>query len=810
MRILLSILFLSANYTFGQITGTVKTAKDEPIPFANLILFDVRDSTIIVGSSTDELGKFSIKSTKLGEAFLKISSIGYKNYSSKVFIINNLLKNIEIGDLILLDENNVLNEITVSAKKQLIETTPTGKIINIQSSLMTKGSNALQVLERLPGVITDRNNNQFSLNGQSGVTILFNGRRVQMNMDELMSLLENTVADNIEKIELITSPTAQYDADGGAGIINIIFKNNETLGTKINFLATAGYGFREKAVTSIGLSQGFKNLNFNASYSFLHDVSRSGFKGFGTSDKTFLSSATSADFSGISRRFQDTHNANLTAEYKLNSKITLGGDLFYSLSNAHNLANNNVAWDFENGDYISFKALSDGQNKRQNIISSVYFKNKIREKSQLGIDLSYIKYDNNSPTLINSDYFDKQGGEFMPENPIFTAGNRGESLSGIQVGVAKMDFNTEINPKINAEFGAKFSYAENTNDSKVERKVNETWEIDPCSQSVIESQERIAAAYSQFKFLLNTKSSLHLGLRYEYWLRNINIYEDAFKIAQFFPSILYTKTVNDNSNFSLNYSRRISRPAYSDLVSNLFYNDPTFVFSGNPLLKPTLTDVLKADYTIKGFNIGLSYQYDKNLILRYQITSNASKDIGISSPQNLDFQKSVNLFLSYPIQIKDWWKLTFSNTASVRNYKVSYSLNPAEKTFFTQNMTVSQSLQLPKNFEVELSGWYNFAAFEGTNSRKGFGVLNLGIAKKLNNDKGILQLALPDLFRSFSVFTHIGGMTPIVFNIDTHTNWRDETAFYRVIKLTYSRSFGKNTRKIENKIDAEERNRVGN
>ncbi len=92
---------------------------------------------------------------------------------------------------------------------------------------------------------------------------------------------------------------------------------------------------------------------------------------------------------------------------------------------------------------------------------------------------------------------------------------------------------------------------------------------------------------------------------------------------------------------------------------------------------------------------------------------------------------------------------------------------------------------------MELSGWYNFPFFEGTNSIKGFGIINLGIAKKLKNDKGTLQLSLPDLLQSFSVHTHISGMTPIVFNINTVSNWRDETAFYRVIKLTYSRSFGK-------------------
>lgn len=808
MKAIFSLLLLAATQGFGQISGKVTSTQGEPIPFANVVLYNVVDSSIIAGTSSDEKGAFLFNRTEAGNYYLQIRSIGYKNFWSEPVEITSRKPAIQLPDFRLSEENNALDEVVVSAKKELIQTTPIGKIINIQSSLMTKGSNALQVLERLPGVITDRRNNQFSLNGQSGVTVMFNGRKVQMSMEELMALLENTVADNIEKIELITSPTAQYDADGGAGIINIVFKKSEEEGTRGTFSATAGYGFREKGVVNFGLSQGFKKLTFNASYSFLHDVSRSGFEGFGTSDKTFLLSSSSAVFSGMTRRFQDTHNADFTAEYRPNANIVLGSDFVFSLTKAHNLANNDVTWEFKNGDYIAFKALSDGQNTRQNLISSVYFKNKINEKSQWGVDVSYINYNNNSPTLINSDYFNRQGNEFVPENPLFTSGNRGESLSKIQVGVFKGDFSTQINAKIQAEFGAKVSYAENANDSKVERKGNNTWEIDPRSQSVIESRERIAAAYAQFRFLLSPKANLHLGLRYEYWQRDISGHKEAFTISQFFPSVLYTHTISDKSSFSINYNRRISRPAYTDLISNLFYNDPTFVFSGNPLLKPTLSDVLKADYSTKGFTIGLSLQYELHPILRYQITTNATKDIGISSPQNLDYQKSANLFLTLPIQFFSWWKLSVSSTTSLRKYKVSYSLSPAEKTFVFQSFNFSQTLQLPKNFEIELSGWRNFSFFEGTNKTKGFGVMNLGIAKKLNNNKGTIQLSLPDLLQSFSVHTHISGMTPIVFNINTFTNWRDETAFYRVIKLTYSRSFGGSHKKTAYHSEAEEKERI--
>lgn len=802
------LVFFAVFTSYGQISGIVTNSRKEPIPFVNVALYNALDSSIVSGTSSNENGIFVIGQVPTGTFFLKLSSIGYRTFQSNRFTLTERNPKVEIDNLLLSEENTMLNEVVITAKKDLIQNTSSGKVVNVQSSLMSKGSNALQVLERLPGVITDRRNNQFSLNGQSGVTVLLNGRRLQLSADELMNLLENTVADNIEKIELITSPTAQYDADGGAGIINIVLKKNEDEGRKVNFSTTAGYGYREKALGSLSLSHGSGKANIFVSYSFLHDASRSGFIGKGTNELSFLSSANTSIFSGITRRFQQAHTINFAGEYHPNKRITLGGDVALSFSKAHHLANNEVIWEFTNGEYLGFKALSDGFASRTNGLYSFYVKDKLSEKSQLNWDMNYISYTNSSPTFIDSDYFDRQGNETTPQNPIFTAGNRGESISKIQAGVIKLDYALELNTKINAEFGVKGSLSANTNESTIERKTDDHWEVDPRSQSTIDSQEKIAAIYLQGKYILHPKATIQAGLRYEYWQRKIKTYNDAFTIAGLFPSMTYTHELNTRANLSINYSRRISRPAYTDLISNLFYNDPTFVFSGNPLLKPTITDVVKADFTTRGFNMGLSFQYDLHPILRYQITTNATKDIGISSPQNLDYQKSINLFLNYPLQITRWWKLSVSSSTSLRKYKVSYSLHPAEKTFLFENINFSQNLVLPANIELELSGWYNFPMFEGTNRLQGFGVVNLGIAKKLKKEKGTVQLSLPDVFRSFGVHTHIGGMTPIVFNINTVSHWRDESAFYRVVKLTYSRSFGKNTFHTLKRTDTEERERI--
>ncbi|RYU93844.1 outer membrane beta-barrel family protein [Emticicia agri] len=807
MKTLLLLLTTFSSLTaWGQITGRVTTPKNEAVPFANIVLLAAQDSTIVTGTATDENGNFHLNPNKTGTFLLRISSIGFRTYQSENFSFH--YSSIHIPPVTLTEENNALNEVSVSAKKELIQQTPMGKVINIQSSLLTKGSNALQVLERLPGVISDRRNNQFSLNGQSGVTILFNGRRVPMSMEELMNLLESTVADNIEKIELITSPTARYDSEGGAGIINIIFKKNENEGTRLNLSATAGYGYREKALAAASLSHGFKKANLNVSYSFGHNHDYSGYKGNGTSNFPFMGGYNSTIFGGLTDRLQQVHNLNVLAEFRPTAKTSFGAELSLASGKTHNLVEIIGDRIMPDGSFLGSRGLSEGTNQRQNFISSAYLYHKLSPKAQLNLDLSYIGYANNSPNLITFRYFDRDGNNIPPTNPIFNYGNRGQSHSTIHVGVFKADYSLQVNPKTQIELGIKGSYTSNANDSNVERKVSDVWEIDPRTQSAISGQEKILAAYSQFRFLLNPKSNLHAGLRYEYWQRDITIYKDGFTIAGLFPSLLYTHTVNSKTNFNLSYNRRITRPAYTDLISNLFYNDATFVFSGNPLLKPTITNVLKAELNKNGYNMGLSLQYDMHPILRYQITANPQNDIGVSSPQNLDYQKSINLFINAPFQLASWWKITLVSTTALRRYRISYSLNPAEKTYLFQNLNFTQHITLPRNFEIEISGWQNFPFFDGANRLNGFGVVNLGIAKKLRNDKGTFQLSLPDVFQTTSYYTHIGIMTPIAFHIRSESNFKDETALYRVIKLTYSRSFGKNTRNISRSNEDEERERV--
>lgn len=789
MKIIRFLLLFTIFPCWAQLTGHVRNAASEPVPFATVALIALADSGIVIGTSADAAGGFVFRDPPVGTFGLRITSVGYQPLVwAPVTLIAHQPMN--LPDLVLEESAESLDAVVVTGQVEQAEQTATGMVIHVQQSLLTKGSTALQVLERLPGVITDRRNGQFSLNGQSGVTVLINGRKVQLSMAEVMTLLENTVADNVEQVELITAPDAQYDADGGAGMINIVMKKPEEAATKVNLSATGGYGFREKATTSLGVSQAFRRISLYSAYSFLYDVGRSGYHGHGTNDNPNIGGENYNVFYGFTEGHQHTHNLNLAADIKLSPRVLLGSDFSLTLMNSKNEVQMGSSWDLVDGPYVDMRALSAGHNTGYNLMASGYGQFGLTDYASLNLDVSYVGHRSDNPSTIRSRYYDEAGNETTPENELFTEGNRGQNHSRIDAEVIKLDY--EITREVlSLGFGVKGSYAANINDSRVERMEDSGWEVDPRSQHQINSHEVIGAAYSQTGIQWSEKHRLQVGLRYEYWQREIDGQNgNTFRVAQFFPSLSQTFTLKDHNRMTISYLRRISRPAYTDLVSNVFYADPTFILSGNPYLKPAISDVIKMDFLIRGVSIGVSAQREIHPILRYQITTDAAQDIGISSPQNLDYLRSINCYWTFPAQLLPWWRLSVSSTTALRNYRISYSMEPVEDTFVYQSFNFSQTIRLPWAMEMELSGWYNFPFDEGTNSVDGFGVVNFGLAKTLDNDWGTIQLAMPDLLRTFSVRSHLGAVAPLPFQIHNVSQWQAESALYQVVKLTYSRTFG--------------------
>lgn len=783
------LLLLMSTSSYTQLSGRVLTTSGEPVPFANIIILHAVDSSIVEGYNADEDGSFIVPLTHYNQPYIiEVSSLGAKTFYSDAFQMDMNKPGFDFGNILLEDEVTALGEVVVAARKNFIQTTPTGKTINVQSSLLTQGSNTLQVIEKLPGVLVDRQNGQFSLMGQGGANILFNGRKVNLPMSEIMALLESSSADGIEKIELITSPTARYDADGGSSLINIIFKKNTSEGSSGSLSFGAAYGIYEKGNASFSFDHKKEKLSFSASYSAFRNHNKNGFQGGGVNNMPFIGGQSTGTFSTYFTSAQFNQNATVDLAYSLNARTNTG----ISLSFIHGI-NNSTADIFNtrkviDQDLLKISILSLTNTKKTNSLASFFIDHRLSDKTSINFDANYITYYNNSPANINSTYFDENNQEIQPELEVYAAGFRSTSKTNIGIGNIKLDLNTSFGSKTNAAFGIKASIGDNNNDSNIETLRDGLWTIDPRSQSTIAGREDLLAAYAQFDMSFGAKHQLSFGLRQEYWHREVSTSTNDFTIHKIFPNIRWNYQAGENTQFQLDYNKRITRPDYVDVVASLFYNDPTAVFTGNPLLRPRLIERVQAQLSTSLFTIALSAQRETDPIIRYQLTSNEARDILIISPQNADFHNSLNLTTTLPLQWARWAHLDITSVTSLRRYQISYSVNPAAKTFLTHSLTYNQNFSLPKNFTMELSGFHHAAAYEGTNRRKGFGVLNFGLNKKFKSSS--LSFTVADVLKSFDIRTHISGMTPIVFDINTNSRYRDESAFSRIYRLTWIKNFG--------------------
>jgi len=391
---------------------------------------------------------------------------------------------------------------------------------------------------------------------------------------------------------------------------------------------------------------------------------------------------------------------------------------------------------------------------------------------------------------------------------------KGFANTTIKVIVGKIDHTKQLNKNIKLESGIKVTDTQSSSFSGFESFVNNTWTSDPQTQNNILMKESIGAAYTSFSSQLNPSTNLIGGLRYEYAYTNMNDSKTGRKIVDrksgsLFPNILLSKKINDQNELQLSYTKRITRPSYNDLASYVGYNDPTAVFSGNPFLQPTITHNIKLGYNYKRYAFSLLYSRDENPIARYQLSESPQHDMLFISPQNITWQNNITFQTNLPFKISDWWTMNWNFTGGLRQYKVEYSKQPFEKSYFGYSINYSHVFKMPQQFSVELSGSYNGDSYNGTQKVEAFNRLNAGIKKELKNNKGSFQFSVNDIFRRERYDIHYGLLTPEAFNIKNQVIVYTESSKFTIFKLTYSRSFGNNkTAAKRNAGSADEQDRI--
>ena len=717
------VLFIFPIYLISQstISGSVIDENKKPIPFCNVILINTLNDQNFGGGITNEYGDFKIEVYQEGTYKIKVINMGFKEYLSKPLNISTELKLLDLGKIILNETSYLLNDVSVTAKKIPIQKKIDRTVINLEDDPGTSGSTILDVLERTPGVIIDRQNESINMLGKGGVNVMLNGKLTYMPSSALVQYLNGINAENVKSIELITTPPSKFDAEGNAGFINIELRKNLDKGYNGNLTLSSTYAER-KPSNNIG-------FNFNAtekrhSLSFNYSGNKRDIPINGRINRNIPTEngIQITNIEAFRKNSRTVHNLRFSYDLKMSDKITFGTSVI-GYSNKYEMIEDKIA--------IHSNLL---------IGEDVYFTDEINlwESAQIQ---AFIKYDFNENTFFDLNFDRLKYSNYQPVNYAITLDINNENLdfgtvkqSPFDINVFSLDFEKKINPKLKYTGGVKSVFNEFSN--KNEFLSEEEYYSGFNNSSFLE--ENVFALYSQLNINVSKKISLQSGVRYEHTLTDINdVISNSLLVSRnygnFFPSIYLGYKINDSNNFNLSLSRRINRPAFTDLAPFTFFVDVDQAFQGNVSLLPSYTNNVETSYRVKNLLFTIQYSEEKNLISKFQPQINLDTGFITIIPRNLDLQKSANIQFSYSAYPFQFWNLRMfsSYTYAEIEHQLEDALYTNSNSSF--RFTLNNSFEIGNNFSFQIWGYYNTRSIFGLNETLPRGSLNLAIQKKIEN-----------------------------------------------------------------------------
>jgi outer membrane receptor protein involved in Fe transport len=621
-------------------------------------------------------------------------------------------------------------------------------------------------------------------------------------MEQVVNLLDGMSADDIATIELLTTPPASYDAEGSAGLINIVLKKNRKQGTDGYVSLTAGFGYQGKGTGNINLSHNKKGISLFGSYTFSHNSTYSNMHVLSDQHMPFMGGDVFVDGWFRTDAQRNNHDATFGTDIKLNRETTIGSSITYNSSDNVSVNFTDAVYNVLPDSLLQFTGQNKGTNRWNNLVSSMYLEKLLGSEQKFNINLDYLYFNNNAYSDVHSSFLNKEGMQAGADQVLFAPQQKGVANTTIQVGVAEMDFTRQLRKNLKLETGFKASYTVSSSVSGIQSLLNGVWTSGDQTSNHILMKEGVGALYASVHSQANKSTNLVIGARFEYSYNNMDNSQSGSNIAKrklgaLFPSVSFSKKINDLSEFQFTYSKRISRPSYNDLASYVGYSDPTAVYTGNPFLKPTITNNIKLGYSVKNFSFSLLFSTDQNAIVRYQLTESPAKDMLFIAPQNLKRYNAITFQTNIPWKVNNWWNINYGFVGGLRQYKGDYTKQPFEKSYVGYSVNFNQAFKIPGNFSAELSGLYHSVSYDGSRKVKAFGALNAGIKKTLKKNGGSFQLSVSDILTTERYIIEYGTLTDEAFSIRSHVAFYPESSKFPIIKLNYSRSFGNRKLRVE-------------
>ncbi|MCJ0741819.1 outer membrane beta-barrel protein [Pedobacter montanisoli] len=785
----------TAQNTTADLQVIIKETNNQSVPYASVELKKASDQTLVKGAFSNENGSANFSSIPNGNYIIKVSAMGFAVKTSEVFSLP-AKKRIEIT---LNHDTKQLKEVSVNATRPFIQRSEGKLLINVDATASNAGSTVLEVLEKSPGVMVDRNGG-ISLQGKNGVLVMIDGKQTYLSGTELNALLSSMNASQVNQIELITSPSAKYDATGNAGIINIKTKKNNQEGINGNLQIGGGRGKGYRSNNSMQFNYRKGKINAFANYAFNYNTNSTEIY----ADRAYFDNTNQSHLEQPSHLSSYAYIQTLKTGLDIfaSEKSTVGFTLQGTLINRSNQNQATALWLDKNNtpDSVIYTTGKAPLNVRNGGIN-FYSRHKLNNKGEIGFDLDLLKYRNKSNQYFNNSRND----DIMA----YERQSRGEIPTRLNIFSAKTDYSYPLS-RGKIETGIKFSNINTDNFASYELNNSGTWFPDFNKTNHFIYKETISSAYGSFD-QKSDKLSYQLGIRIENThysadqLGNMQKPSSNFSknYLDIFPSGYLSYKADSLNSFTLLFTRRIDRPPYQKLNPFVLIINKYTLQKGNPDITPQRTWNFELSHTLNQFlTTTLSYSLIKDYFS--QIFINESNDILVYTEGNVGKMHNYGIGLTLQLKPLSWWDATIQSNF---NHKV---LNNSNGLSFKSNInqlhtSMNNQFKISKTLSADLSGFYT------TKARNDLqellypnGQLSAGLSKSIFKNAGSIKLALRDIFYTQAM----EGLTTFP-NAQEYFKLQTDS---RVAILTFTYRFGKPLKPAKRSSGgaSEEMNRAGN
>lgn len=778
-----------------SISGLIKNKTDrDALPFVNIVLKTEKDSAFVSGTVSNEEGRFTLSSIKSGSYILQFSYTGYE-LKSQSLLVGSLSSFLDIGTIELQQVSQQLQEVVLSSKQDVLSNKMDKKTYSVASNISQSGGSVLQTLKNLPGVTTTQEG-KVELRGSDKVAILIDGKQTALTGFGSQTGLDNIPASAIERIEIINNPSAKYDANGNAGIINIIYKKNKQLGFngKVGFTTGAGalwqkkenlptirpqYQATPKINPTLSLNYRKNKLNtfLQADWLYTETLNKNEFVTRTFDDGTIINQQT--------KRNRNTHFVTTKAgiDWSINSQDMLTVSGLFGIEKIIDRGDQ----PFFNKDYSDrlrlWQFLED--ELKTTAVASAAYQHKFKQAGHLlniGFNYTFHREDEKY--------------NFVNTLSTYTGLDSFKLLSDEHVA----DFNIDYLKPLKhgrIEGGIKFRYRDIPTNMQFKPGFNSP--LDTNAGGAATYTEIIPAVYSNYVYE-SKKIEAEIGLRVEYVdLKykvnpNHNTYKsDGYNYSQPFPNVRLAYKINDQNKISFFYNRRVDRPNEVDIRIFPKYDDAEIIKVGNPALRPQFTNAYELGYktTLKKgyFYSALYHRSTEGTITRiatqvppstliYTVFQNAgqSSNTGLEIVFQHDFSKAVSFNTNVNVYRNIIDAFTVEN-----KYPVPSNYSATKNQFTSGNIKLNGIFHLPKKTDIQITSIYIAPDIIPQGKIGTRFSVDIGIKKQIQNNKGELFFNASDIFNTLEIMKELNGSG---FKLTS-------TDFYetQVIRLGYSYKF---------------------